>query len=93
MSDTEPDLSASEIVENDPFDEVREAAGAVIASLKRLVEATEAVVEDPAAFAQIVDSGRSVFEAFVGGFAAQADPPDDDAGNMTAPGDETAPES
>ena len=56
------------------FDEVREAAGAVIASLKQLIEATERVVEDPSTFASAVDGGRSVVEAFLGGFAAQAHP-------------------
>jgi hypothetical protein len=58
--------------DDDTFDEVREAANAVIASLKWLIDATERVVQDPAAFAQAVDGGKSVVEAFVGGFAAHA---------------------
>jgi hypothetical protein len=36
--------------DDDTFDEIREAAGAVVASLKWLLEAAERVVEDPAAF-------------------------------------------
>ena len=58
--------------DDDTFDEVREATNAVIASLKWLIDATERVVQDPAAFAQAVDGGKSVVEAFVGGFAAHA---------------------
>jgi hypothetical protein len=71
---------------DDTFDEVRQAAGAVIASLKWLAEATERVVEDPAAFSQIVESGRSVVEAFAGGFAAQAKPSADDDESPNAEG-------
>lgn len=53
---------------DDPvFDDVREAATDVIASLKKLIEATERVVQDPQAFARVVDGGRSVVEAFVSG--------------------------
>lgn len=52
------------------FDEVREAAGAVIASLKQLIEATERVVADPGAFASAVEGGRSIVDAFVSGFNA-----------------------
>ena len=57
----------------DTFDEVREAAGAVVASLKWLIDATERVIEDPAAFSQVVESGRSVVEAFTGGFLHDTD--------------------
>ncbi|MEQ8841252.1 MAG: hypothetical protein RIB98_09745 [Acidimicrobiales bacterium] len=64
------DLPADE----SPLDEVREAAGAVIASLRRLLEVTERVVEDPNAFAEVVEGGRAFVEGFVGGFAATADP-------------------
>ena len=53
---------------DDTFDEVRQAAGAVVASLKWLIDATERVIEDPAAFSQVIDSGRSVVEAFTSGF-------------------------
>ncbi|MEZ5244440.1 MAG: hypothetical protein R2707_05020 [Acidimicrobiales bacterium] len=66
------------------FDEVRAAASDVIASLKKLIEATERVVQDPETFSQIVDGGRSVVEAFVGGFTA---PTETDEANET---DETA---
>ena len=50
------------------FDEVREAAGAVLASLKWLVEATERVIEDPEALAAVAVSGRSFVDAFTRGF-------------------------
>lgn len=79
------------------FAEVREAAGAVISSLKQLIEATERVVADPAAFASAVDGGRSIVEAFIGGFTAQADPDGDadapDATERSVGGDERPPES
>lgn len=73
---SEPDDAGADRPTGDDavFDEVREAAGAVISSLKQLIEATERVVADPAAFASAVDGGRSVVEAFIGGFTAQADP-------------------
>ena len=74
---------------SDSFAEVREAAGAVVASLKWLIDATERVVEDPEAFGRAVDGGRSVVEAFLGGFAAQMEP--DDA--TTAERGESGPES
>ncbi len=57
------------------FDELREAAGAVIASLKQLIEATERVVADPGAFASAVEGGRSIVDAFVTGFTT---PPEGD---------------
>jgi hypothetical protein len=76
------------------FDEVRVAAGAVVASLKQLIEATERVVADPAAFASAVDGGRSVVEAFVGGFVEAGDSGEDSgASSPSAPageGDESA---
>jgi hypothetical protein len=59
--------------DDDTFDEIREAAGAVVASLKWLLEAAERVVEDPAAFSTAVTNGKSVIEAFTSGFATQAD--------------------
>ncbi|MDW3218543.1 MAG: hypothetical protein R8F63_07990 [Acidimicrobiales bacterium] len=73
---------------DDQFDELREAAGAVVDSLKRLIEATERVIEQPGAFAGAVESGRSVVEAFLGGFASQADPD-----GATAEGDQGPTES
>jgi hypothetical protein len=78
---------------SDTFDEIREAAGAVVASLKRLVEATERVVEDPDAFSRVVDSGRSAVEAFAGGFAAQAAPRADGDDEATAQGGDSSGES
>jgi hypothetical protein len=82
---------------SDTFDEVREAAGAVISSLKRLIDATERVVQDPAAFTEAVDGGRSIVEAFVGGFTSQANPDDDGsshgAANSTAESDGLGDES
>ena len=63
--------------DDDTFDELRQAAGAVVASLKWLIDATERVIEDPAAFSQVVDSGRGVVEAFTSGFL-------DDGGEATA---------
>jgi hypothetical protein len=65
-------------VDEDAFDELREAAGAVVASLKWLIDATERVIEDPAAFSQVVDSGRSVVEAFTSGFLHETDEGDAD---------------
>jgi hypothetical protein len=60
--------------DDDTFDEIREAASAVVASLKWLLEAAERVVEDPAAFSTAVTNGKSVIEAFAGGFATKSDP-------------------
>lgn len=59
---------------HDHLEEVRQAAGSVVASLKWLLEATERVVDDPDAFAHVAASGRSVIEAFVGGFTASPEP-------------------
>lgn len=56
------------------MDEVREAAGAVLASLKRLVDAAERVVADPHAFDAIVAGGRGIVEAFTEGFADDPTP-------------------
>lgn len=54
--------------EENRFDEVREAAGAVLASLKRLLEATERVVDDPEAMAAVTTAGRSFVDSFTKGF-------------------------
>ena len=75
MSDDAPSAESGSPDDADDFDEVREAAGAVVASLKWLIDATERVVENPEVFAKAVGNGRSVVEAFVGGFAAQAADP------------------
>ncbi|MEM7141914.1 MAG: hypothetical protein AAF548_12870 [Actinomycetota bacterium] len=72
----DPQAGADEPADADHLDEVRQAAGAVVASLKWLIEATERVVEDPGAFSQAVDSGKSVVEAFLGGFAGEENEPD-----------------
>ncbi len=61
----------------DHLEEIRQAAGAVVASLKWLLEAAERVVDDPEAFAHVAASGRSVVEAFVGGFTGPAPWPGD----------------
>ncbi len=66
----------------EPLDEVRDAASAVISSLKRLLEATEKVIADPVAFDQAVAGGKGLLDAFTHGFvnesrrtgAAAADP-------------------
>lgn len=85
--DAAPDESAAETA---AFDELREAAGAVIASLKHLIDATERVVADPEAFAGAVDGGRSIVQAFVEGFRAEAHPAEaapDDANAESVDGD------
>ena len=76
------------VPEDDRFDAVREAATEVIASLKKLIDATEHVVHDPEAFSQVVGGGRSVVEAFVDGFMAQVDP--DAPAEAAEPSDATA---
>lgn len=92
---TEPDEPA--VGETPPddsvFDDVREAAGEVVSSLKRLIDATERVVEDPEAFAGIVEGGRSVVEAFLGGFSAQAGGETGADSEPNAESDEPVPES
>lgn len=82
-SDAEPTAAA-----DDQFAEIREAVGAVVASLKQLIEATERVVADPGAFTEAIDNGKSVVEAFVGGFIAQAT-----ASDANTDGEESSPES
>jgi hypothetical protein len=79
--------------DSDAFDELREAAGAVIAALKQFVEASERVVEDPDAFSTLVGRGRSIVDAFAGGFAAQADPQSEGGTDTTAQGGDSPPES
>lgn len=72
------DTASDDPASDDPvFDEVREAATDVIASLKKLIEATERVVQDPQAFARVVDGGRSVVEAFVSGVTGVDDTDDE----------------
>ena len=92
MSDSEATDPA-----DDTFDEIREAAGAVVSSLKRLIDATERVIDDPDAFSQAVDGGRSIVEAFIGGFTSEASPDfdeaDADGATATAESDEAADES
>lgn len=65
--------------EDDPFDEVRAAAGDVIGSLRRFVDAAEQVIEDPEAFGRLVAGGKGLIEAFTDGFAgsgSEVDEPD-----------------
>jgi len=69
----------------DPIDEVREAAGAVIGSLKRLIEAAEKVVADPASFDQAVSGGKNLIEAFTNGFVGETD----NASDPRHPGDDS----
>lgn len=68
------DAPSDDTAPDDQFDELRDAAGAVVDSLKRLIEATERVIEQPGAFAGAVENGKSVVEAFLGGFASQTEP-------------------
>jgi hypothetical protein len=75
------------------FDEVREAAGAVLASLKWLVEATERVIDDPESLTRIVEGGRSVVEAFVGGFADGVSPVDSEPGSPAGSPDAGSPDT
>lgn len=70
---------------DDRFDELRDAAGAVVDSLKRLIEATERVIEQPGAFAGAVENGKSVVEAFLGGFASQSGSPPTNAEHDKGP--------
>lgn len=62
-------------------DDLRAAAGEVVASLKKLIDATERVIADPDTFAGVVDNGRTVVSAFLEGFtsAAHDAPSSDDA--------------
>lgn len=62
------------VADEDRFDEVREAAEAVLASLKWLVEATKRVVEDPEAMAAVAATGRSFVDAFTKGFRFSDNP-------------------
>ncbi len=70
MTDPSPNRDESEESNpaDDPFDEIRAAAGAVVVSLRQLLEAAERVVEDPAAFDSVISTGKSVVEAFTTGF-------------------------
>jgi len=77
MTDPSPHRDESEEAQpsGDPFDEIRAAAGAVVVSLKQLLEAAERVVENPEAFDSMVSTGRSVFDAFTAGFVdVQSEP-------------------
>ncbi len=73
------DESESVVDDEGRFDEVREAAEAVLASLKWLVEATERVVEDPEAMAAVAATGRSFVDAFTKGFRFNEYPGGSDA--------------
>ncbi len=69
---TSPDDDHAEdgATDDDGLEELRQAAGAVIASLKGLVDAVERVVEDPHSFDQIVAAGRGLVDAFTTGLTA-----------------------
>lgn len=69
----------------DPIEDVREAASEVIGSLKRLIEATEKVVADPASFDQVVSGGRSIIDAFTSGFVGGPDEAPDPRGPLSDP--------
>jgi len=70
-----PGAKEPQAAHSEPLDEVREAAGAVIGSLKRLLEATEKVVADPASFDQAVASGKGLLDAFTSGFVTESNRP------------------
>lgn len=75
-NDDEDDLAGTDPNTDEPTDddglaELRQAAGAVLASLKWLVDAAERVVEDPHAFDQVIATGRGVVEAFTSGFTSE----------------------
>jgi len=71
----------SEAAAVEPLDEVREAAGAVIGSLKRLLEATEKVVADPTSFDQAVAGGKGLLDAFTNGFVTESHRSGTDSGD------------
>ncbi len=73
-SDEAPENPDDDRLDHDYLEEVRQAAGSVVASLKWLLEATERVVDDPEAFTHVVAGGRSMVEAFVGGLTATPEP-------------------
>ena len=50
------------------FDEVAEAAEAVLASLKWLIEATQRAIQDPQAMTAVAATGKSFLDAFTRGF-------------------------
>ncbi|MCY3849474.1 MAG: hypothetical protein OXF75_01570 [Acidimicrobiaceae bacterium] len=74
------------------FDEVREAAEAVLASLKWLVEATERAIEDPRAMAAVAATGKSFVDAFTRGFRfTDPDGASESPGDAEPGGDSDAP--
>lgn len=66
----------------DPVDEVREAAAEVLAGLRRLVAAVEHLVEDPESFSRVVDSGRTLVDAFLVGLGPVGVPTDLPGGGL-----------
>ncbi len=79
--------AADEQAEGEALDEVREAAGAVLVSLKRLLDAAERAIEDPGSFDRMVSSGRGLVEAFTAGLASEpSGPHGDDEGDETPEG-------
>jgi hypothetical protein len=71
-------VAADEPAEPEALDEVREAAGAVLVSLKRLLDAAERAIEDPSSFDRMVSSGRGLVEAFTAGLASEPSGPHGD---------------
>ena len=57
----------------DPLAAVRQAAGDVVSALAGLVEAARDVVDDPEAFAAVIDRGRSTVESLFGTGSENAD--------------------
>jgi hypothetical protein len=71
--DASVDGPSDEAPDGEPaVDDLRAAAGEVVASLKKLLDATERVIADPDTFAGVVDNGREVLGAFFEGFTAAA---------------------
>ncbi len=83
-----PDPDDSSARSEEPLDEVRQAASEVVGSLKKLLEAAEKVVADPAAFDQVVAGGKGLFDAFTSGYSEQMS---DDVGPDHVDADESGP--
>mgnify|MGYP001821277292 FL=1 len=61
---------AADPVEDDALAEVKEAAGAVLVSLRWLLDAAERALADDEAVDAVVDAGRGIARAFTEGFAS-----------------------
>ena len=80
----------SEDPADDPLDEVRQAASAVLASLRDFVVAAEHVVADRESFVRWVEGGREAVESFMAGFAEGLHPdgPDEPVSDDLGPSTE-----